>query len=341
MYISPTHTDTDFESILDSIPGKQAIIEDLAEFGCGYTTCTTASSVAAKIATIPNFIPFVKGYIGVYFTESIVTQNTTLNISNTGAKPIYYRGAPIPAGLIKTKTVALLQYDGTNYNVIKYEQVIRYLGDYVDLGLPSGRLWARRNLDPRQSDGFALSEYQYDCAFFSWGNTDPHYPINDSRLDYAFNSTNYASTIGSTIASDVSISDTIYDAAKATLGSSWMIPTHADATELFDYCVPIDANGDEIPSTTVNKLITINNVVGLRLKSTINGNTLFMAATGRGYTSNDTPTWANKTAMATLWLSNTRVNVSTDAYIINCQPTRLQAAGVANKFIGFPIRPVQ
>ena len=47
---------------------------------------------------------------------------------------------------------------------------------YVDMGLPSGLLWATRNIDATQKNGFAKSALQYECSFFSWGNIDAHNP---------------------------------------------------------------------------------------------------------------------------------------------------------------------
>ena len=60
------------------------------------------------------------------------------------------------------------------------------------------------------------------------------------------------------------------------------MPTKEEFKELFDNCDFIDANGDVIASTTTNKLITMNSVVGVRLKSKINGNLLFFPCSGDG-----------------------------------------------------------
>ena len=38
---------------------------------------------------------------------------------------------------------------------------------FVDLGLPSGNLWATRNIDLTQRNGFARSQYQYECSFLN------------------------------------------------------------------------------------------------------------------------------------------------------------------------------
>jgi hypothetical protein len=54
--------------------------------------------------------------------------------------------------------------------------------EIVDMGLPSGTLWASRNIDVTQPDGFAASPFQCDCSFFSWGNIDGHNPTSNSSF---------------------------------------------------------------------------------------------------------------------------------------------------------------
>lgn len=343
MYNS-THTDEEFETILDSIPSKLNYIADLegqlSQLGFGYTTCSTASNNAAKVVTISNFILLKGGIIGVYFTNVISTTGTTLNISSTGAKDIYYHGTALPANLIKARTVVMLQYDGTRYNVIKYEPIVRYFGDYVDLGLPSGLLWAKKNLDLRQPSGFCVSEYQYECAFFSWGNVDPHYPTSDTTLDYVFKDSNYNTTTGKNASYSAGIAGGAYDASTQLIGKPWHIPSQADCNELLSYCIYIDANGDEIPSSTNDKRITLNGITGLRLKSTVNGNTLFLPACGYGYTTNalSSDAWVDKGAVTAFWTSSGKS--STDAYVFSGESSAVSVTDV-RRYRGYPIRPVQ
>ena len=157
---------------------------------------------------------------------------------------------------------------------------------FVDMGLPSGTLWATRNIDVTQPDGFAASPFQYECSYFSWGNIDGHNPISTSAFDYNWGTSNdgpYAQTPGSTLTTDIPVNDT-YDAARANLGTPWRMPLAADFTELFNNINFVQADGETIIATSVkNKLVTVNNVVGIYLKSKINGNLLFFPCTGCGF----------------------------------------------------------
>lgn len=151
------------------------------------------------------------------------------------------------------------------------------------MGLPSGTMWARTNIDVSQPNGFAESDIQLEASYFSWGNIDGHNANGDSFSPYDWGSgvdqEPYRSSQGATIRYPDSL-DMEHDAARAVLGSPWMIPSSSDFDELLANCDFIDADGVVI--TGANKLITINDVVGIRLRSKINGNVLFFAACGFG-----------------------------------------------------------
>lgn len=170
---------------------------------------------------------------------------------------------------------------------------ISLAGDpYVDLGLPSGLKWAKRNIDITRDSGFTSSDYEYDCSFFSWGNIDGHNPTSSSSFSpWDWGSINgsepwyegqvYGSTPGNTLTGNIPV-DAEYDAARAILGSPWRMPTSSEYQELLDNTIFLDANGDEIPASSTNKLVTIEGIVGIRLASKINGNELFFPCSGGG-----------------------------------------------------------
>lgn len=84
-------------------------------------TCTTAASTVAKIATITNAKFYLQAYIGkvvVKFVNGNSATNPTLNVNDTGSKPIIYKGKAVPANYISPNTFLELQYDGTNWQVI-------------------------------------------------------------------------------------------------------------------------------------------------------------------------------------------------------------------------------
>ncbi len=101
----------------------------------------------------------------------------------------------------------------------------------VDLGLPSGRLWANKNV--------GATTIGDPGEYFSWGNIVGHKSTNGSTFDdgYDFgtsNSDSYASTPGASLSANIASNDADHDAALANLGSGWRMPTKEDFQELFD-----------------------------------------------------------------------------------------------------------
>jgi len=281
--------------------------------GQWYGNCTTAADTAAKTCTISGFLAVPTSVVTVHFASAInVAASTlngttaTLNISSTGAKPIMYKGVPVQPGVVRAGNLVTMQYDGTNYNIIGIEGLEASAVPsnlYVDMGLPSGTLWATRNIDITQANGFAASEYQYECSFFSWGNTEGHNPTSSSAFAYNWGDSNddvYASTQGSKIMGQLSPSQ---DFARANCGAPWRLPTSADCAELIANIEYIDANGSVIPSSTTDKRITMNGVVGLRVRSTTssgNGKILFLPCSGVGQGAS----WSSRSENGRYWTSS-------------------------------------
>ena len=269
---------------------KQAAITDGAQIGLGYGTSSDTATTQARTATIASFLLLKNMPVTVRFTTAVNVSGATLNISSTGAKPLYIQGAAMQPGIIKKDDVVTMIYDGTNWNIVEILSVATAKSDLVvDMGLPSGRLWAIANIDMTTNSGFAEvdgvpSPYKYECTFFSWGNTEGHNPSSTSAFSYDWGTGNdgpYASTPGAALTADAGLS---FDAARAILGGPWRDPSTDDFAELFNsaYTKFIDANGDDIAAETTNKLVTISGIVGIRLKSIANGNIIFFPCCGHG-----------------------------------------------------------
>ncbi len=124
---------------------------------------------------------------------------------------------------------------------------------YVDLGLPSGLLWATCNVGAKEPWENGL--------YFSWGNVDGH--AKESGYDFGrSNYGPYALTPGGELATDIPV-NAKYDAARANLGGSWRMPTTDEFAELFN------------TGYTTNKWTTQKGINGRRVTSRINGNSVF------------------------------------------------------------------
>ena len=83
-----------------------------------YGTCSTAAATAAKVVSCSNFALITGAEITVKFTTTNTAANPTLNVNNTGAKAIYYRGSAISAGYLAANRTYTFRYNGTQYELV-------------------------------------------------------------------------------------------------------------------------------------------------------------------------------------------------------------------------------
>ena len=115
--------------------------------------------------------------------------------------------------------------ESCTYSVLEFTTpVYKIPYTQVDLGLPSGILWADKNVGAETPQNNGL--------YFSWGNVDGHaVDENGNVVDgYSFDETTYASTPGGQYTG--STLDVEHDAATVNMGSDWRMPTSAETLEL-------------------------------------------------------------------------------------------------------------
>ena len=322
-------------------PARQ-LIQDMATGGMGCGTCSTAATTAAKTVSISDFILLKNGIVSVRFVNGISVSGATLNVNSTGAKPILLNNIALPAQAIGENTTAILQYDGTSWQVIGVNAAVSQSDELlVDLGLPSGVRWATRNIDVTQANGFAASPFQYECSFVSWGNTEMFNPISTSAFSHDFGSSNdgvYASTPGAALSADAGLG---YDAARINLGGTWRMPTTTEFKELFDNCTLIDADGNAVTASTsvaqtaADKRVSVNGVNGLYLQSNINGKRIFFACSGNGRGTS----WRNRGSYGLYWSSS--LGSATHGRLLDFGSGGVYPQYSYDRFYGFVVRPVQ
>ena len=314
----------------DTIPMEQIVT-------FGYGVCSDAASVTAKAVSLTDFIVTNGCAFTVQFSNA-VNGGDTLNVNGIGAKPIYYLGVAIQSNVIHPGYVVTFQYDGTHLNIISItgeEKPATPSDLYVDMGLPSGLLWARKNIDVTQPDGFAASEFQYLCSFFSWGNIEGHNPVNGSFANvYDWGSNNegpYASTPGAKLTANAGLS---FDGARAVLGAPWRDPSTEEFKELFDNIDYVQADGVTVVSGT-DKRVDVNNVKGIYLRSKINGNLLFFPCSGNG---NGT-SWSSAGSNGYYWSRS--LGSQTGGRLLDFGSGGVSPQNTNSRFNGFARRPVQ
>ena len=125
--------------------------------------------------------------------------------------------------------------------------------EYVDLGLPSGLLWATCNVGAETPEEYG--------DYFAWGETTPKDNYSWGTYQYGDGSTitKYTGSDGLTTLLPED------DAATANWGNDWRMPTHDEWVELYQ-------------NTTMTW--TQQNGVNGRLFTADNGNSLFLPAAG-------------------------------------------------------------
>ena len=170
--------------------------------------------------------------------------------------------------------------DVSQYQLVKEDLIIKdvtdeevyfkeYLPAYmipVDLGLPSGKMWAKGNLGADNEEESGL--------YYQWGDTQGYTKEqigNPKQFNWAnykwgidgssSNFSKYNSTDSKTV---LDLED---DAVYAELGGNWKMPTHEDWQELYN--------------NTSREWTQVNGVNGYKCTAS-NGNYIFLPAAGYG-----------------------------------------------------------
>lgn len=191
--------------------------------------------------------------------------------------------------------------------------------EWVDLGLPSGLLWACCNL------GASSPEKCGD--YYAWGETMPknEYSLttysyyNHENGIYTLNKYNTQQAKG--LVDSLTVLESADDAATALLGDGARMPTNAEWQELID--------------NTTAEWTRQKGVRGYLLTAA-NGNSLFLPATGFWY--DDSSTDSDK--IGNYWSSSLDLLMPNTAHELNFGSTGLRTGG-CERYYGFSIRPVK
>ena len=156
--------------------------------------------------------------------------------------------------------------------------------EYVDLGLPSGLLWATCNIGANRPEGFG--------DYFAWGETDKKVSYEVANYKFAAEGSdelhpqltkycNIPSYGYNGFTDDLTILQPEDDAATANWGNGWRMPTKTEWEELFNNTTPAWTLQDNVNGI----LLTASNGVSLFLPAAgfRSGNILWYAGSSCGY----------------------------------------------------------
>ena len=194
--------------------------------------------------------------------------------------------------------------------------------EWVDLGLPSGTLWATCNIGADNPETYG--------NYFSWGETEPK-SIYDTE-HYKFNKgsgkmTKYC-TIGSFgsngMTDDLTELEPEDDAATANWGSEWQMPSKDQMVELIDTFF------------TKTEWTTLNDFIGKKITSKKNGNWIFLPAAGYC----DGSTIYRRDSYGSFWTRSLIEDKPRDAYDCGYNWADVYWGG-DRRYLGQNVRPVR
>ena len=303
-----TQSDAQLQAILNKIQ-PLAQTGDMATLGYGYGVCSTAGATADKTVSITNTVLTIGGIIAVNFQNAFTASSPTLSVNGSAAKAIKMFGSAMPMGKVHANTILIMNYDGTQFNVIGIlSQTAAAPTGFVDLALPSGLLWCEHNVG-------ASTPYEHGL-YFSWGNVIGH----AEGSGYDFSDAVYAETPGAALTGNVPV-NTTYDLARHNMGAPCRLPTVGEFQELNSNCDSEWTDED--------------GVAGRRFTSRINGNSIFFPASGYY----DGTSLFSRGSSGYYWSSS--YLSATNAYVLNFNSSDVNPANSSIRRLGFTARAVQ
>ena len=157
-----------------------------------------------------------------------------------------------------------VEYDISQLDSISFIEGTTEEHEWVDLGLPSGTLWATCNVGASSSEEHG--------NHFAWGETEPKNDYSWSTYKYCKGSnstmTKYCTNSKYGIVDNKTELEPSDDAATVNWGSGWQMPSREQFEELIN------------SSYTTQTWTTMNGVEGRKITSKSNGNSIFLPAAG-------------------------------------------------------------
>jgi surface protein len=187
-----------------------------------------------------------------------------------GSSAYYWSATNYPSDKSKARAILLKSGASPSFSNIQRRtgtaiRPVQSVAEYVDLGLPSGHLWARCNLG-------ASSEEQTG-EYYAWGELS-------AKTDYTWGNYKYGSSRSCENLGNIS-GNASYDPA----GGRRAVVVKGSTTTTYVSRMPLKADFDELVSKCTVARKTVNGVAGLRFTGP-NGNSIFLPFTGSWYDGN-------------------------------------------------------
>ena len=171
--------------------------------------------------------------------------------------------------------------------------------DYVDLGLPSGTMWATCNVGATKPEDPGILFQFGRVDGYKYDDENHKFRTNVQNLEYSSSRCIPITTTGKVYKKN-EILDLDDDAAHINMGGKWRMPTNNDLEELID--------------NTTHDVVTVNGVKGMIFTSIINSKQLFIPFAGFWYNG-----YFNTVgSYAYIWSSIVHASIVNTAYSLCC-----------------------
>ncbi len=187
--------------------------------------------------------------------------------------------------------------------------------DYVDLGLPSGLMWAAYNVGATKPEEYG--------GYYAWGETEEksNYSWNTYKWGSFYTITKYCTIDSNGTVDNKTVVDPEDDVAHVEWGGSWCTPTEQDMRELIAYCIW--------------EWTSLNGINGYNVKSRTNNNSIFLpaAASMHGMENSYHGEWGD------YMTSSLYEDFDTNAWFLSFSSS-MYSMQACERFIGISCRPV-
>lgn len=191
----------------------------------------------------------------------------------------------------------------------------------IDLGLPSGTLWACCNVGASKPEDYG--------GYYAWGETQTKSNYSWDTYKYCNGSSNtltkYCTDSSKGVVDNKTELDPSDDAATVNWGASWQMPNYDQLNELLH------------STYTSTNWTTQNGVNGILVTSMSKGNSIFLPAAG--FISNTSNSWLDKRGY--YYSRSLDTNLSSGAYDVRFDSNRIDSSDDDSRYFGQSVRPVR
>ena len=263
----------DANGVVTAVAGGTCTITATAGGSLKKATCsvTVKQLVTSIVLSQTKAVLELDGFVRLTATvlpENAANKNVVWSSSNEDVAPV--RNGRVDAYGYGTAIITCEAADGSG---VKATCVV-YIVDsstYVDLGLPSGTMWATCNIGADSPEDYG--------DYFAWGETEGY---NDGKTYFEWSTYKWCEGSNSTMTKYCTNSSYGYngftddkteldpedDAAYVNWGPAWRMPSEEQFSELIN------------SSYTTTEWTTQNGVYGRKITSKENGNSIFLPAAG-------------------------------------------------------------